>query len=387
MLRKVSYAGGKSPSFIGATDDLIELAERPVSRERVRRWTEKVGEEFVKDAERLAAAYQALPLPEQRKSPTDQVPQVACVMMDGGRIQVRDRHEAKRDAKGYWKESLVGCCLSMASKEHSQDPCPTIPQTFVDPERMNELSREIKGFSASDDDAEESPEEPIDDRVGRPETLVKSVVATRDGKDTLGRRLVAEAHSRGFQAARRKAFVGDGSATNWGVHKKHFSHYTPILDFTHAICYVYGAAMAGRGSVAGWRDYVQWAQWLWEGSTDKLIEAVARRANGLGPPPDGEETSPAAIVAKTLGYLKNQRGRMKYDVYRRLGLPITSSHIESTIKQVNGRMKGTEKFWHEGAEPLLQLVAGRISETNRLDRFWRERRKRIQPMRCYQSAA
>lgn len=387
MLRKVAYAGGKSSSFVGATHDLDELAERAVSRERVQRWTKRVGNECVEEAEALADEYQALQLPEQQKSPTDQIPQVACVMMDGGRIQVRDRQQAKRDAKGYWKESLVGCCLSMVSEEHSEDPCPSIPGTFVDRERMRELSREIKGFSASGEEDADPGEEPLDDRHGRPETLVKSVVATRTGKDVLGRRLVAEAHSRGFQAARRKAFVADGSTTNWGVHKQHFSHYTPILDFTHAVCYVYAAAMAGRGGRAGWDDYVRWAQWLWEGATGKLIAAVAERADGLGPPPDGDETSPAAIVAKTLGYLRNQRGRMKYHEYRRLGLPITSSHIESTIKQINRRMKGTEKFWDQGAEPLLQLVAGHLSETNRLDRFWRHRRNRLQPMRCYQSAA
>lgn len=381
MLRKVSYAGGKS-SFVEATDDLIELAERSVSRERVQRWTKRVGQECVEQAEALANAYQMLPLPEQQKRSTDQVPQVACVMMDGGRIQVRDRQQADRDAKGYWKESLVGCCLSMVSEEQAHDPCPTVPQTFVDRERMQELSREIKGFSAFDEDDAERCEEPLDDRDGRPETLVKSVVATRDGKDALGRRLIAEAHSRGFQAARRKAFVADGSATNWGVHKKHFSHYTPILDFTHGVCYVYAAAMAGRGR---WDDYVCWAQWLWEGATNKLIAAVARRAEELGPPSDGDKTSPAAIVAKTLVYLRNQRTRMKYHEYRRLGLPITSSHIESTIKQVNRRMKGTEKFWDQGAEPLLQLVAGRLSETNRHDKFWHNRRNQLQPMRCYQS--
>jgi hypothetical protein len=386
MLRKVSYAGGKSSSFHGAAQDLIELAERRVTRERVQRWTKRVGQECVEEAEALADQYEALPLPEQQKSPNTQVPQVACVMMDGGRIQVRDRHQAKRDAKGHWKESLVGCCLSMVSEERAEDPCPTIPQTFVNRERMHELSREIKGFSAPGEDDEDPCEEPLDDRHGRPETLVKSVVATRVGKDALGRRLVAEAHSRGFQAARRKAFVADGSATNWGVHKKHFSHYTPILDFTHAVCYVYAAAMAGRGGRAGWDDYIRWAQWLWEGSIGKLIAAAAARADELGPPPDGDETSPAAIVAKTLGYLQNQCGRMKYHEYRRLGLPITSSHIESTIKQINRRMKGTEKFWDQGAEPLLQLVAGRLSETSRLHRFWRNRRNRLQYMRCYQSA-
>ncbi len=86
------------------------------------------------------------PLPEQQKSPTDQLPQVVCVMMDGGRIQVRDRHENEPNTQGYWKESLVGCCLSMVSEEQLRDPCPTIPKTFVDPQRMHDLSREIKGI-------------------------------------------------------------------------------------------------------------------------------------------------------------------------------------------------------------------------------------------------
>ena len=52
-------------------------------------------------------------------------------------------------------------------------------------------------------------------------------------------------HARGFNAAKRKAFVADGLATNWSVHRQHFSHYTPILDFTHAVYYVYAAAIAG----------------------------------------------------------------------------------------------------------------------------------------------
>lgn len=353
MLRKVAYAGSQSASFVQATKDLEALAETKVSRERVQRWTKRVGEERVEEAEQRAEAYQSLPLPQQQQSPTDQVPQVACVMMDGGRIQVRDRRAEERDAKGYWKESLVGCCLSMASEEHPQDPCPTIPKTFVDPERMRDLSREIKGFSSHPETPEHAPGSSPDDRDGRPEVLVRSVVATRAGQDAFGQRLVAEAHGRGFHAARRKAFVADGAASNWSVHKKHFSHYTPVLDITHAVCYVYAAAMAGRSGQAAWQDYVRWAQWLWEGAVEKLIEAVTARADTLGSPPDGDEASPAAIVARALGYFKNQRTRIKYHEYRRLGLPITSSHIESTIKQINRRVKGTEKFWDQGAEPLL----------------------------------
>lgn len=387
MLRKVAYAGSQSASFAAASEDLEALAETKVSRERIQRWTKRVGDERVAEVARQAEDYRQLPLPSRRTSPTGQAPAIACVMMDGGRIQIRRRDQATRnkDASGHWRETLVGCCLSMTGDEQAADPCPTIPKTFVDAQRMRDLSREIKGFSG-DDAAGESPGESPDDRDGCPHVLVKSVVATRAGQEAFGERLVAEAHARGFHAARRQAFVADGAASNWSVHKKHFSHYTPVLDFTHAICYVYAAAMAGRGA-AGWTDYCQWAQWLWSGATDQLLAAVAARGETLSPPGEGDETSPAALVVKTLGYLKNQRSRMKYAEYRKLGLPITSSHIESTVKQINRRVKGTEKFWDQGAEPLLQLVADRLTETNAPETFWKNRRRRLRPQRCYHAAA
>jgi hypothetical protein len=275
----------------------------------------------------------------------------------------------------------------MTSDAHTEDPCPTIPKTFVDPKRMGDLSREIKGFSAHPEAPEEPPEASPDDRPEKPKIRVKSVIATRQGVDTFGRRLVAAAYQRGFSASKRKAFVADGAATNWGVHKKHFSHYTPILDFTHAVCYVWAAAMAGRTCKAAWSDYVDWAQLLWSAQVDRLIAAVTNRQQQLGPPPDGDEKSPAAVVANALGYLKNQRTRMKYDEYRKAGLPLTSSYIESTIKQIHRRVKGTEKFWDQGAEPLLQLTADHLSETNDFDRFWARRHRNLEPMRCYRTAA
>lgn len=391
MLKKVAYAGVQSASFPKATEDLETLAEVEVSRERVQRWTKRIGNERAAEVEEQAGQYQSLTLPEQRQSPTDQVPQVACVMADGGRIQIRSRDDSVEDkneeSKGHWRESLVGCCLSMTSDESQEDPCPTIPKTFVDSQRMGDLSREIKGFCGRPETVEESSDQSPDDRVGRPKTLVKSVVATRAGQATFGKRLVAEAHARGFNAAQRKAFVADGAASNWTIHRKHFSHYTPVVDFTHAICYVYAAALAGRTCYVAWSDYVTWAQWLWEGSLDSLLAAVQMRSQQLGAPPDGDEASPAAIVARTLGYLKNQQSRMKYAEYRKLGLPTTSSHIESTIKQINRRVKGSEKFWDQGAEPLLQLAADHISETNGFDRFWNRRHRRRQLMRRYQTAA
>ena len=390
MLKKVVYAATRSTSFEEATQDFEVLGELPVSRERMQRWTKRVGRERVAQLEEQAAAYEQLTLPARRQSPTGQVPQVACVQMDGGRIQIRHRDEepSQQDGgKGHWRESLVGCCLSMISQEHAEDPCPKIPDTFVEAERMKKLSREIKGFSEPTEPSDDTSAETGEEREGQPKVLVKSILATRAGMEEFGKRLVAAAHARGFHAAKRKAFVADGSATNWSLHQKHFSHYTPILDFTHAICYVYQAAMAGRAD-AGWKDYCEWAQWLWEGKTEAVIQGVTARAVELGPLLETDsETSPRQIVAATLGYLQNQRSRMKYGEYRRLGLPITSSHVESTIKQINRRVKGTEKFWDQGAEPMLQLVADHRSETPDLDRFWRDRPRRIRPMRSYQTAA
>ena len=264
MLRKVAYAGSQSASFVQATKDLIALAETKVSREHMaaidpEQILEKSAWRKQNDKPKRIKRCR---FPEQQKSPTDQLPQVVCVMMDGGRIQVRDRHENEPNTQGYWKESLVGCCLSMVSEEQLRDPCPTIPKTFVDPQRMHDLSREIKGSSASTEGAAALSAEFPAIATAAPEVLVRSVVATRGGQVVFGKRLVAKAHSRGFHAARRKAFVADGSASNWTVHRKFFSHYTPIVDFTHAICYVYAAAMAGRSGPAAWDDYVCWAQWL-----------------------------------------------------------------------------------------------------------------------------
>ena len=77
---------------------------------------------------------------------------------------------------------------------------------------------------------------------------------------------------------------------------------------------------------------------------------------------------------------------MQYADYRRQGLPITSSPIESTIKQINRRIKGTETSWSQGADPMLHLVADRLSQTNVTDKFWKRRTQRIIDSSRYQLA-
>lgn len=388
LLKKVVHAGTCSTSFRQAAADLRVLAEVQVSAQRVRRATERVGEERVTQSRAAAEAYQRLPLPDQQQSPGERVPAVACVQVDGGRIQIRPR-DAKAlgpadDGGPWWRESKVGCLLSMASDPHAEDPTPTIPTVFVDHRRMAEMVREIKGFSSEAPGALSgvASAEVVHEA---PRVVSHAVVATRQNVESFGDQMVAAAHARGFAAAKRKAFVADGSETNWGLWRRHFSRYTPILDWVHAVCYVYAAAMAGVTARDGWATYRDWAQWLWSGEVDRILIQLERRQDVLGPSTEEEdaEHSPQRRVADALRYLSNQRSRMNYPQYRREGLPITSSHVESTIKRINRRMKGTEKFWDHGAEPLLHLVADHLGPPDALATFWKSRPQTLNRQRCY----
>jgi hypothetical protein len=388
LLKKVVHAAACSASFQQAEADLRALAEVEVSANRIHRAAQRIGSERVADRRAAVIAVQQLPLPSQRQSPGPAPPAVACIQVDGGRIQLRPRTAEPQSADSWWRETKVGCLLAMTSEMHVADPTPEIPKTFIDPARMAEISREIKGFSGAAEPLELAPEEPGRAPRAAPQVIAQTVIATTEKVEAFGDALAAQAHALGFAAALRKAFVADGSETNWGVHRRHFSHYTPILDWVHAICYIYAAAMAGVHAAEGWATYCRWAQWLWSGAVDCILEQLRARQAELGLPAEGDaETSPQQRVADAMRYLGNQRSRMNYPEYRRCGLPITSSHIESTIKRINRRMKGTEKFWDQGAEPLLQLVADHLGPPQPREQFWQTRPAKLSCQRHYHQAA
>jgi len=319
------------------------------------------------------------------------VPQVACVQMDGGRYQFFDRQApARNEQQTFWREMKVGCLWSMTSETSAEDPCPQVPDVLLDPQRMQQMVREIKGFSGPDeaaDDADRSAAAPPPQpRPGRPQPLARSVVATRRDVTAFGTLLASEAHQRGFAAAGRKAFLGDGSEANWGVWRNEFSDYEPILDLIHAVTYVYAAAMCGRPPDEGWRTYCHWIQLVWSGRLDEVLAALELAQQALGQPTDTTSKSdPAAVVATACGYLRNQASRMHYPQYRRQGLPITSAYVESTVKQINRRIKGTEKFWSHDVEGMLTLVADHLSDTPTLAKFWRHRAAHLTGTRAPQT--
>ena len=99
---------------------------------------------------------------------------------------------------------------------------------------------------------------------------------------------------------------------------------------------------------------------------------------------EDKEGSPRRVIQEARTYLSNHQDKMRYDAYRKAGLPLMSSHVESTVKQINYRVKGTEKFWtEEGAEAILQLRADYLSDDEPMDDFWRRRQAAATGQRRY----
>ena len=59
---------------------------------------------------------------------------------------------------------------------------------------------------------------------------------------------------------------------------------------------------------------------------------------------------------------------MNYAQYRQAGLPVTTAWMESLVKEMNYRIKGTEMFWNDsaGAEAILQIRAAALCDDERL---------------------
>lgn len=396
--RKVVAAETASSSREQASEQLQALAGLSISGKRCQRITQRVGQQRVEERQQRLEDYEALPLPQQREAPAD-APlggwdhRVAVIMVDGGRAQLRDERWGKPRVPGeerprWWRESKVSMLATFFRQSHASDPLPEVPPILLDPLWLIPKLNDIKAAKGGDSTARQieeslSEEEPSQDESSQsnapdgdparrwsPEPLVRSVVATFEPYDTLGRLAKVEAYHRGFTAAKSKAFVGDGLASNWKIHQTYFSDYTPILDLFHALTHVYSAAHElALDMEEAWRLCKTWITWIWQGNVAQVIEALDERIA------DASDAAMRETLEASRGYLNNNRHRMRYDEYRRLGLPITSALMESTIKRINRRIKGTEKFWSQGAEPHLQLSADKISETNPLEIYWQNKAK------------
>ena len=392
------YAAAEVKSHDKAAKILAKLADLSISGRHVNRLAEEIGSAMKVKRDQEVEDY----VHHRRKPPAESAPQVAVIGMDGGRVLTRTPGQGAGVHGQGWKEDKVACLLAMKGETFTEDPHPEPPKCFLDAPKVDEMVREIQanhgtrqenelpqleelGLSkattpapASTTPANESPplEQPVlaaeTHRTSQPHLRGDDAGLPRVRQDGGGGSISPQL-SRGV--ARR--FLGDGGAWIWTQHAKWFSHMTAVADFVHPLTYLYVTATALSANVADrWQRFVGWMTQCWQGQVTAVIAdmdaELARREPFTGKLP---ATDPREVLRRTIGYLRNNQERMNYPEYRKQGLPVTSSMVESLIKEFNYRVKGTEKFWDnpEGAEAILQLRAAVLSDDDRLQTFIMDR--------------
>jgi hypothetical protein len=254
----------------------------------------------------------------------------------------------------------------MTHATFAEDPHAELPRAFRDPRKVADLSGKEPISRPPSAEIEGSTAE-----AWRPKRLVRTCLSSMVDAQEFGRQMEREARGRRFFEAPARAFLGDGQSYNWSIQQKHFKEFTPILDFTHALGYIYAAAVVTDDDAGtAWTRYLALARSCWQGRSDEVIATLRGwlLRQGIDDDHPLAEDDPRCAVTDAVRYLANNRERMDYPRYRRAGLPTTSALMESLVKEINYRVKGTEMFWNDpsGAEAILQVRAAALCDDDRL---------------------
>jgi hypothetical protein len=362
----------------------LHLAGVQISSRHVQRLGVEIGTELAAQRDQKAAQYRRRELPARVAA----VPEVVAVEVDGGRLRTRDVGCGPGVHQYQNKEDKIACLVTLKSAVHETDPQPQPPASFLEPRRVQRLVQQMQGLSGDKPQEEagqedvstpEQPQAASEEHSETPRRQVRTCVASMADCHTFAPLVAAEAQERDFYQAKRRAFLGDGAAYNWGIQRGYFPDFEAIADFLHVLCYLYLAAWGvGTDEAVRWSIYVSWLRACWQGRVPEVIDELRVWQGRLGEPPKGAELDakdPRRLVAEALSYLRNNQSHMDYPRYRQEGLPITSSLVESLVGEFNARVKSRQKYWNrpDGAEAILQLRAAVLSEDDRLARFFAQR--------------
>jgi hypothetical protein len=384
-LFQIAEASAKLHSHAAAAY-AVSLTGLQISPRHVCSIATEIGLELAAARDAKVARRQQRQLPTRVATP----PQVVAVEVDGGRIATREPGCGPGVHQPKHKEEKIACLVSMTGDTYAEDPQPQPPASLVEPRRVQRLVRQIHGSPGDMIQQEEGQEDTRQPAIPTAEDLhertspvkrVRTCVASLCNSDSFGPMVAAEAQERGFYEARRQAFLGDGQAYNWTIHKTYFKNFVGIADFMHVVCYLYVSAWAAGGTPEEqWSRYLELLRSCWQGRVVEVIGEVEVWQQRLGEPPEGEELTandPRRLLAETLTYLRNNQEKMDYPSYRKEGLPVTSSLVESLVGEFNARLKSPQKYWDrlegDGGEAMLQLRAAILSEDDRLARHFAQR--------------
>ena len=306
--------------FAEAAHVLEEMSGVSVSANRVRFSTEGLGALVAADEQQ---AIEAAWDPHQPDPAPDEPLDPLYISMDG--MQVLTREEG-------WREQLLGSIYT--SRE---DPAPSADQEPA-------IRAEEHSYYTSMGDV-----------------------------DAFGKGLWTEAQRRGLDAAKQLVVIGDGAHWIWRLADEHFPQAIQILDWYHVTTYVWKAAHAiyGETSDMGKRWAHKQLDELWHGRVRQVMRRLRAHAAHKA-------------VRQAISYFHNNRQRMRYPLFRQMGLQIGSGTIESGCKHVliqrltQAGMRWSQKRLQAVAKLRTRLKSQRWHETLNL---------RPPPSRSYRRSA
>jgi hypothetical protein len=157
----------------------------------------------------------------------------------------------------------------------------------------------------------------------------------KDSLQQFKNRTTQEAYDFGFHSYERSVILSDGARWIWDYADQCHPNAIQILDYFHASEYL-GCAIESlnfKDVPFKKQQKKQWFHWLDEGNINKVISVLI----------DQKQTNE---VQKCIRYYENNKERMKYAYYRKLGLEIGSGAIESAHRTVvQTRMKQSGMHW------------------------------------------
>lgn len=364
VLQRIAAAGGTFGSFAIAAKMFELLTDLVIAERTINNKTIAIGSELAQSRAAMTDAHMARPITAPAKIAEPAV-SLAVAQVDGGRMQTRTIGRGSGVHDPHWRESKNAGLYRMIGETFEDDPHRQLPSCFTSPKQMAAL---LAGTGELD--AQETAEESKPDLSWRPKSLVRTCVSSLCDSRRFGEMMSAEAERRGFYSADRRAFLGDGLPYNWKIQQEHFETFTPILDFIHPIERLHELSrVLFDDAEEAWQQCGKWIELVWLGDVEEVIGILAAEQRSRGEAEEGsDENDPRYKLSETLGYLRNNVSRMDYPAYRTAGLPTTSCLIESQVKEINHRVKGTEKFWNDGpsGEAILHLRAAIISDGDQL---------------------
>lgn len=315
-------AVGAMESYQEGSDLLSELAGLDVDAKQVERTAKSLGREVQQD--------------EREHVEPDAGAEVAPTMylgMDGTGVPMRKAEVAGRAGKqpdGTSKTREMKLCTVWTAEGRDEDGIPVRDQGSVT-------------YTAS----------------------IESAATPVDGDDPsdFAKRCWREAVRRGFDRATRQVVLGDGAAWIWNIVTETFPNAVQILDRFHAKQHLSDVAKDVFGATSDLGK--QWAKNrhddLDEGRIDDLLAALRTHVDV------NEE------ARKCIGYVQDNRHRMRYPEFRAAGLCTSSGVVEAGCKVAVGhRLKRAGMHWSvDGSNAIAALRCHRLSQ--RFEDFWERR--------------